>query len=138
MCINEMEEYLGILREKKAVIQLTLAAADDQIGVVGEALDSNGIPETSLSDDDDNNDDNNNDNTFDDIPPFSSDNSTQNTKMQGSSDTAESDLDSTIPHHPIHTGSFNTDPSPEHGTTTNFVKDWQGGIIHGGVSDGSV
>ena len=51
MHINETEEYLGLLREKKALIELRLAEAHDQVGAVREVLDSDGIPEISLSDD---------------------------------------------------------------------------------------
>jgi len=127
-----MEEYLGILREKRAVIQLTLTAADDQIGVVGDALDSSGIPETSLSDDDNDDNDSDDNDDFDGIPPFSSDNPAHNTRMRGSSDT-ESDPDAAMPHHLVHTGSFNTDPSPER-ETADFVKEWQARTIHDGIS----
>jgi hypothetical protein len=53
MHINEIEEYLGILREEKASIESQVAEAEEQIGMVREMLDSNGIPEVSLSDDED-------------------------------------------------------------------------------------
>lgn len=53
MHINETEEYLGLLRARKALIELRLSEADDQVGTVREILDSDGIPEISLSDDED-------------------------------------------------------------------------------------
>jgi hypothetical protein len=53
MHIDEIEEYLGILREEKASIESQVAEAEEQIGMVREMLDSNGIPEVSLSDDED-------------------------------------------------------------------------------------
>ena len=51
MQIDEAEEYIGLLRVKQAAIQ-TVADADEQIGVVWNILDSDGIPEVSLSDED--------------------------------------------------------------------------------------
>ena len=136
MHINEMEEYLGILWEKKAVIQLTLAVADDQIGAVGEALDRNGIPETSLSDNDDNDNDNNSDNrqSSNDIPLFLPDNFTMNPNMPGSSDT-ESDHNSTTSCSPTRAGCSSSDQS----AARNFVKEWQAKAVRDGVfSGGSV
>jgi hypothetical protein len=53
MHINETEEYLGLLRARKALVELRLSEADDQVGIVREILDSDGIPEISLSDDED-------------------------------------------------------------------------------------
>jgi hypothetical protein len=117
MHINEMEEYLGILREKKAMIQLTLSAADDQIGTVGEALDSNGIPETSLSDDDDDDDME----CRNDFSSFSSRDITKNINMYNSSGT-ESDHDSTTSDIHIHSSSSGPSSAP---IARNFVKEWQ-------------
>jgi hypothetical protein len=51
MHINEIEEYLGILRVNKCSLEIQVAEAEEQIGKVREVLDSNGIPEVSLSDD---------------------------------------------------------------------------------------
>jgi hypothetical protein len=51
MHINEIEEYLGILREEKAFIDMQMVEAEEQVGMVREVLDSEGIPEVSLSDD---------------------------------------------------------------------------------------
>ena len=65
MHINEIEEYLGILQEEKASIESQVAEAEEQIGMVREMLDSNGIPEVSLSD--------NEDASTTSIPPASSD-----------------------------------------------------------------
>ena len=50
--IDEMEEYLGLLREKRALIQVRVSEADEQLGMVRDALDSDGIAEISQSDDD--------------------------------------------------------------------------------------
>lgn len=49
--IDEMEEYLGLLRAKRTMIQLQVSEAEEQVGMVLEALNSNGIAEVSLSDD---------------------------------------------------------------------------------------
>ena len=51
--IDEMEEYLGLLRSQKAVIQIRVSEADEQLGMVKEALDNDGIAEVSQSDDED-------------------------------------------------------------------------------------
>lgn len=53
MRINETEEYLGLLRARMAMTQTQVAEADEQIGMVREVLNSDGIPEVSLSDDED-------------------------------------------------------------------------------------
>ena len=53
MQINEIEEYLGLMREKQADIHLQVAEAEEQVGLVHEVLESDGIPEVSLSDDED-------------------------------------------------------------------------------------
>ena len=53
MCITEAEEYLGLLREKKTTIKSQLAEAHEQIVLVKEVLDSDGISEISYSDDED-------------------------------------------------------------------------------------
>jgi hypothetical protein len=45
--VDEMEEYLGILQTKKAMIQLRITQAEEQVKYV---LDSDGMPEVSLSD----------------------------------------------------------------------------------------
>ena len=117
MHINEMEEYLGILQEKKAMIQLTLSAADDQIGTIGEVLDSNGIPETSLSDDDDDNDME----CRNDFSSFSSHDITKNINMYNNLGT-ESDHDSTTSDIHIHSSSSGPSSAP---IARNFVKEWQ-------------
>ena len=49
--IDEMEEYLGLLRTKRAMIQVRVSEADEQLGMVREALDTDGIGEVPLSDD---------------------------------------------------------------------------------------
>jgi hypothetical protein len=51
MHINEIEEYLRILQEEKAFIDMQMVEAEEQIGMVREVLDSEGILEVSLSDD---------------------------------------------------------------------------------------
>jgi hypothetical protein len=48
--IDEMEEYLGLLQAKRAMIQHQVTEADEQLGMVREALDSDGIAEVSLID----------------------------------------------------------------------------------------
>ena len=50
MHINEIEEYLRILREEKAFIDMQMVEAEEQVGMVREVLDSEGILEVSLSD----------------------------------------------------------------------------------------
>lgn len=68
--INETEEYLGVLRRQKAIIQIQVSEAEEEIGSVRESLDSDEIPEISLSDDED-------DASSDVYPPLSSDRITQ-------------------------------------------------------------
>ena len=46
--IVEMEEYLGFLRAKMALIEAQVAEADEQIGVIWEVLDQHQISEGSL------------------------------------------------------------------------------------------
>ena len=46
--IVEMEEYLGFLRAKMALIEARVAEADEQIGVIREVLDQHQISEGSL------------------------------------------------------------------------------------------
>ena len=62
--IDKMEEYVGMLRVKRAMIQLKVSKADEQLGRVKEALDSDGIAEVSLSD---------NESSSASLPPQSSD-----------------------------------------------------------------
>lgn len=64
--INETEEYLGVLRRQKAIIQMQVSEAEEEIGSVRESLDNDEIPEISLSDDED-------DTSSDIYPPLSSD-----------------------------------------------------------------
>ena len=47
--ITDLEEFLGSLRQRKAVIDLRGLEADEQIGAVRQILDNHGIPETPLS-----------------------------------------------------------------------------------------
>ena len=49
--IDETEAYLGLLRAKKAMIQVGVSEADEQLGMVKEVLDSDGIAEGAQSDD---------------------------------------------------------------------------------------
>ena len=98
MYINETEEYLGILREKKALLHLRLAEADDQIGVVREVLDSDGIPEVSLSDDEDSSSD-----------TFPSDAMVHNTSD------AESDPEPATLHYPVRYDSSGSSSSSKEG-----------------------
>lgn len=49
--IDEMEEYLGLLRAKRDIIHIQVSEAEEQVGLVREALDSDGIAEVCLSDD---------------------------------------------------------------------------------------
>lgn len=49
--ISEAEEYLGLLRTKKAAIELCVGEADEQIRFICEVLDEHGIPEIPSSDD---------------------------------------------------------------------------------------
>jgi len=53
MCIHETEEYLALLRESRANIKMQVAEANEQITLVQEVLESDGISEISLSDDED-------------------------------------------------------------------------------------
>lgn len=69
--ITETEEYLGILRRQKAIIHLQVEEADAQIGEVKQALDSDNIPEISLSD--------NEDGSSDPVLPPTSDSSSHDT-----------------------------------------------------------
>jgi hypothetical protein len=48
--IDEVEEYLGLLQAKRATIQHQVTEAEEQLSMVWEALDSDGIAEVSLSD----------------------------------------------------------------------------------------
>ena len=48
MEINEAEGYLGLLREKQAIVQRELKRADEQIGIMCDALHSDGITEHLL------------------------------------------------------------------------------------------
>lgn len=52
--IEEAEEYLGVLRSHHGVIMLQVDCADEEIGRVKHSLDTDGIPEISLSDEEDN------------------------------------------------------------------------------------
>ena len=47
--ITDLEEFLGSLRQRKAVIDLRGLEADEQIGAVRQILDNHRIPETPLS-----------------------------------------------------------------------------------------
>lgn len=59
--IQEIEEYLGLLRNKQAIVQNRYADADQQMGYAMDILYQNHIPEQSLSDYEDGMDD--------DLPP---------------------------------------------------------------------
>ena len=48
--IEEMEKYLRLLQTKRAMVQIKALEADEQLGMIKEALDSDGIPEAQLSD----------------------------------------------------------------------------------------
>lgn len=74
MEINEAEEYLGLLREKQAAVQRRLKQADDQIGIVRDALRSDGITEQPSEDEEGMYSDESHDHSSseDDIPPPSS------------------------------------------------------------------
>lgn len=73
MEINEAEEYLGLLRERQAAVQRRLRQADEQIGVVRDALRSDGIAELSSDDGDGSSDEVQHHVSSEDIiPPFSS------------------------------------------------------------------
>ena len=52
--INEMEEELGCLRIRRAMMEVQISEANDQIARVQEMLNWEGFPEISLSDDEDN------------------------------------------------------------------------------------
>ena len=47
--INEVEEYVGLLRAKKATIELRVGEADQQIGVICEVMNDHGISDISAS-----------------------------------------------------------------------------------------
>ena len=47
--INEVEEYLGLLRAKKATIKLHVGEADQQIGIIREVMNDHGISDISAS-----------------------------------------------------------------------------------------
>jgi hypothetical protein len=53
MEINEAEEYLGLLREKMAIIQARVTGADEHIAMVREELDSDGLLDNPHSDHED-------------------------------------------------------------------------------------
>lgn len=48
--IQEIEQYLGLLRNKRAIVQNRSADADEQMGYAMDILHQNHIPEESLSD----------------------------------------------------------------------------------------
>lgn len=52
MCINEAQEYLGLLRAKMTIMQVQVAEANEQISIVWE-LNNDRIPKVPLSDDED-------------------------------------------------------------------------------------
>ena len=52
MEISEGEEYLGLLREQQSIVQKRLKKADEQIGIMCDALHSDGITELSSNDED--------------------------------------------------------------------------------------
>ena len=52
--INEMEEELGCLRIRRAMMEVQISEADDQIARVREMVNQEGNPEISLLDDEDN------------------------------------------------------------------------------------
>ena len=49
--IAELEDLMEVLRQRKAVIDMKGAEADEQIGEVRQMLDNHGIPEGPLSED---------------------------------------------------------------------------------------
>jgi len=49
--ITELEDLMEVLRQKKAVIDMKGVEADEQIGEVRQLLDNHGIPEAPLSED---------------------------------------------------------------------------------------
>lgn len=51
--ICEAEEYLGLLRARKAAIDLRVGEADEQIGVIRKVLDVHGIVESHLPEEED-------------------------------------------------------------------------------------
>lgn len=51
--INETEEELGCLRIRKVMMEVQMSEADDQIAMVREMLNKDGIPEIPLSDHED-------------------------------------------------------------------------------------
>lgn len=51
--LHEMEEFMGLLRAKHAILQSREADADEQIGHVRDILEQSGIAEFSQSDDED-------------------------------------------------------------------------------------
>ena len=46
--INEVEEYLGLLRAKKATIELCVGEADQQIGIICEVMNDHGISDIHI------------------------------------------------------------------------------------------
>ena len=86
--INETEEYLGLLREKRAIIQTRVSNAEEKIGMAQEVLDSNGIPEISLSDDEDAN--------SSDYPPSSDFMATETSSADSGSDPDQISLEDSM------------------------------------------
>ena len=93
------------------------------VGIVEEALDSNGIPETTLFNDEW---------SSNDIPPFSSNDYTMKTKMFNSSDT-ESDHNPTTSYYCVKSGAFNHNSSFRSTGSRSFIEDWQVWVAQVGV-----
>lgn len=55
--IDEVEEYLGILRRKRDVLEMRMQGASEQIGDARDTLDQSLIPEVSMSSSDEDDDD---------------------------------------------------------------------------------
>ncbi|KZP15568.1 hypothetical protein FIBSPDRAFT_895725 [Athelia psychrophila] len=68
--IEEVEHYLGLLRNRHLILEQREAAAEETIGDVRDILDQNGIPELSYSDSE-NDDDNSEEATTMTYPPSS-------------------------------------------------------------------
>lgn len=110
--IDETEAYLGLLRAKKAMIQVRVSEAEEQLGMVKEVLDSDGIAEGAESDDEV---------FFATSPPRSSDFVSIDTDSESDSDShSDSTPDTSVDH--FHALAHSIAPGTAHCMETNGVE----------------
>jgi hypothetical protein len=109
--IDETEAYLGLLRAKKAMIQVRVSEAEEQLGMVKEVLDSDGIAEGAQSDDEV---------FFATSPPRSSDFVSIDTDSESDSDHSDSTPDTSVDH--FQTLAHGIAPGTAHCMETNGVE----------------